>query len=516
MSQFTYHPKSAITLGEAYDDRNPSNDVAANKLFAWEDKSEENPPISAAIEFEMSEIHSKKELYERLSLDISAEAKFGLTKAEASLNWEQQVTYTETSLVFFFSAKKTYYDEKINGRLVLSDAGKKQLETLCNSNKINRFLEGSGTDVVTRVTKATIVGVIYSFTIKDKTKIDDLRSHLGIKWSTGDANVDFEKYKRETDSSLNVFKKAFQNNVNELTPKDARISEIIGTDPGNLIEIKKALKNIIDNISEADRKTAPIISFITLPINKITDIINSDCFEIIDSYMDANQRINEECVNLREYMLDVDYRLLTATKYRKKFNERQFLEKSDKLLDEAIKDYKKIKSEISKTYSKTINCKAIEEIEIFDSDIPEIEFQKILKPPYLSLKNWEIQSIDAGCGNERLTVKSKIFLSLNIDFPESISEIELIQNNTVIRSFFQSDIQSIVSNNGSTVGIWSNDYSDIVYCFGCIADHRNSQFQTVSQQHKNSEKDKFYILRINTVNNAMHEIKIGNIVNPIG
>jgi len=39
---------------------------------------------------EMSEINDSKQMFEKMSLDISAEAKFGLSKGKASLNWEKR------------------------------------------------------------------------------------------------------------------------------------------------------------------------------------------------------------------------------------------------------------------------------------------------------------------------------------------------------------------------------------------------------------------------------------------
>lgn len=513
MAFYIFHPKSSIALGFAYDDRNPADDMTQNGIFEWQNKDFKKAPIGAQIEYEMTEINDKKQFFEKTVLDFSAEAKFSLVSGDTSLKWEKELTFNENSLVYIFSAKKIYTDERALGVLKLSEYGQSQLNKLCNSNKIGEFLKQSGTDVVTKITRGNVISLTYMFSFSSRESKEKLKAHLGIAWQTGNANIDFEKYKRESDSSMRLYVKAYQANVNDLTPKDARITAIMDKNPGDLIEVKKILKNILDDISEPDRETAPIISFNTIPVYKIGQIVESKCSDTIDEYISANQRVNDECSNLRELLLETNFRLDIASRYSAVWNENSFEPGSKDVLDNTIIEYKRIKNKISDTYKQILRTKKASEISLTTIKIPILQYDTILKAPYIKLISWELTSTRS-CSTETLEVRNKVYPKLKILYPEAINQIDLLQNDKKVISFFDFDINFILSKNGELVELWSNDYVGFRNCWGCREDLQKQYQESYIEQHKQQESTIQYVLKIYTRNNEVQTVSIGNIVNP--
>jgi hypothetical protein len=500
MGHFNFHPKSVVKLGCSFDARNPSDDKSLNGIFEWQNFEKQNKNLGAQIEFEMTEIDTRKKFFEKMSLDISAEAKFSLSTGESSINWEKEIEFKENTLIYVFIGKITYTEESANGIIKLSQSGQDLLNFLQQTNKIINFFKVSGTDIVTKVVKGNIISLTYVFTLTSKESKEKLRNHLGVSWTSGNINVDFEDYKRKYDSSMRLYVKAFQANINELTPKDARITALIEKNPGNLIDVKQTFRTILDEINELNRSTAPILYFNTAPITSIPQIVMCDGVNSLEDYLNLNPIVDEECSNLRDTLIETNYRLSIIRKYHNEWNEQQFEKDSKKTIDDLINKYNEIKKEILISFKQIISLSQMKDFMRNEITIPRLDYDKILNSPYVKLKAWDFAS-SAICSHERISVTTKIFLRLKILFPEAINQIDIVIEDKVLSSLFDDDINSIISKEGSTLDFWNMTYNDNgIECWGC---HDNEQLQKrlgYLESHKAKEKGKNYILKIYTVN----------------
>src|SRR6185369_12053605 len=124
MANYQYHPNATFKFLYPIDVRHPEEDLSGNGFYSLDKTNIDSSNQGAEVSFQIDEITSNSQIYEKLSLDISIEAKFACSSGKASFSWEREVNISDSSIVYMAYGKKIYNEVTYNGDIDFSEKGK--------------------------------------------------------------------------------------------------------------------------------------------------------------------------------------------------------------------------------------------------------------------------------------------------------------------------------------------------------------------------------------------------------
>ncbi|MFC0119041.1 hypothetical protein ACFFK7_14110 [Pseudoalteromonas xiamenensis] len=502
----SYHPKSVIKLGKAFDAFSPDSDKTNNGYIVWK-SYKESQEKGSDIEVNIHEVKSRSELYKNLSIDLAAESKFALGKGSASFSRISQVNFDERTVNYVIQARKTFKPIITSGELSLSDNGLKRIKQAVEESKIIRFRQIVGSEIVTQITKGAQVSVIYSFKASSKTKKDSIRAAINATWKSGSASANMLSEVEKSDSGYSLNLTAIQTGANE---DGTTIENLIKSKPGDLGYVKDVIEKAVKGV---DFESSKILGFATTKIEDIDDIAweAGDQLSGISATLEYITRINTELYttysHINSKLSDID-NLLTNKKDAQ-------LNKDAK--DELIKLKNLFLVEREKLVSSFVaNNKLSNNISSINKPIvnpPQFSAVDYLKKPFVKADSWSRSNISACrcCSQhdcEFHDMSLNFTLSIDILHPEFIDKIRIIKNDQGVGIIRPKDFGRILAGNGSTSFIYSSNHSqNKVYTWGDnnVGAEKNNWTNNFTKTEQNSS----YVLEVTDTEGNVHKIDIG-------
>ncbi|NNV57757.1 hypothetical protein [Limnovirga soli] len=517
MASYNYHPKTTAKLGFPIDSRRPFEDKSTNGYLEWKSFSTDNKNIGAEVEFQIEEVTTREELYKKLSLDIKVEAKFGLTNASASLDWEKEVHFNEKNIIYVFNAKKLYIPENVNGVLEFSDKGKQFWKTSTKNKTIIEFQRVVGNEVVTSLQRGNNVTLIYSFNCISVEQKESVRAKLEVSWTTGNVNIDFESEYKQKNESLTIGVYGYQSGIGT-TKLEPKLSEIIDTEPGNMPVIKEKIKDILGNISAENRESSPIMVYNTRQISDIFEISNSKFYsEFIDA-IELNSVIDESCIKLSNLAFENLVNHEELSELNKVWNRADFKENSKEIIQQKLMELEAQRNLILKQFKLCINAKTENDCVIKINTVSVLNYSDVVVLPFILPLTWsnntkaDQEKHDSDFG----TFTTTFYPTVHIKFPKAINSFYMIKNGVRINFFNKETVLQIQKNNGSFDGIWETKQVDFhveVWAWHSVNVEQTRQNKNI--EHIARELQNEYKLEIIMDDGTTHEVNIGNAGKPI-
>lgn len=456
MAAYKYHPSSHPLLGYPIDPRRPYNNKHTGGYITWTDEQLDTSLPGATVPFKIEEVSSRKQLYELMSLDINIEAKFNLATVSSTLNYEQEFTFDENTLIYVAYGKKTYNPQTKYGVLKLSMEGEKFWDEVKTAEDILDFQRTVGTEVVTSIQRGNLVSIMYVFKCSSATNKQSIKGRLDVGWKTGSVAVDFNKELRSIDQRLSVSVDGFQSGVtsNQLDP---RLSRIIALDPGNIVQIRKIVEEVINNVSESERDHSPIISFNTTNLSDVRSISrNRDRKKVYDSIITLDTVIDEMVIELNEKNVRNSIRIKKAQALWDNWNINDYQPGAKDLLRIQLDTLHKKRQELGEAYDKCVNAfnrVTLDGIKIKETE--DLDYSKILVFPIILPTSWEININTFSTEPHWGTFATSMWPIVHLKFPPVIREVRILLNSKPIRVLKPEELEQLITNAGAFKDIWN-------------------------------------------------------------
>lgn len=133
--------------------------------------------------FDLVYLSSREELARELGIDFGLKIKYGLTRANASLNMVNQFSRSSRSVSFLLKIGKEYSVQN-RSAVGLTEAAAQRL-----TGDLNAFAQGCGTNCVDGVRYAAQLYVLISYTASDESTASEIKASLGVKTGIGAVGV---------------------------------------------------------------------------------------------------------------------------------------------------------------------------------------------------------------------------------------------------------------------------------------------------------------------------------------
>jgi hypothetical protein len=503
-----YHPKSIISLGASYDKFNPGNDLTHTGYVAWSKKAIETE-AGGEISVNIYQVDTRQKLFDLLSVDLKAEAKFGMASGSASYTRLSEMTFDDRTVNFVVKAAKVFGAERYSNAAIarLTPLGKKRLNEAAASGKFIPFRKMIGSEVVSSVTKGASISVIYSFRISDKLKKDRIQAKLNAEWASGKAEANILKVVEELDQSMSYQIDAIQIGT-KAGAKD--ILGLINVAPGDVAVVRKILH---DAIAEVEPSSGKILNFSTVSISTIDDIVSVGGEEF-DNLAQLYESITNTNVALHEKHSLVEARLNLINRFLDLKSDVYYIPDGKEKLLALRARYMKLKSDLEAVFVNNNSYYANRgTLQGIDANLDEFSIAEFFKPPFAKLSKWTVSVMDARrCASTPYDCEKHDFYQnyipeIDIVHPELISKMTLFRNGIAVANIGPSGIQKIISNNGSLKDIYETKYSTLgIYTWG--ANSVNAIGDQISASWFASERASTYLLEITSISAIPHVINI--------
>jgi len=510
MPFYDYHPASTAKLGFPIDPRRPYDDKTTGGYIKWTDLTNDISPMGAEVSFKIKEASSRRQLYEMMSLDISVEAKFNLFSAKSSLNFEQESSFDEKTLVYVVTGKKIYLPQSILGTLEFSTKGVNAWKRVNSISKVQAFQKTVGTEVVTKIQKGNTVSLIYSFQCSSSSFRQKIKASLDVGWSTGSVSVDFGRELMSIDESMNIVVEGFQSGVtdNELDP---RLSDIIKEKPGDIVAIKRIISDILGNVSESDRDASPIISYNTTHLSDISNIAESAYADEYDAIVMLNSNIDKVCLTLNEMNIRNFNETEKTRRLEQAWNTNDFVVGSLTLISNKINDLIKQSMDILNAYSKLTTAIKPADLAVNISTVLPLNYSDVLLLPIVIPLSWQSRTDAWETSSEHGTFRTQMWPVIHIKFQYAIKLMYVVLNGTRLKVLIKDMINKIISDNGSFEKVWTliqQDYG--FYIWGWRPDLVEAQKPRSNDSHRKRYEGQEYFLEVVLEDGSTNTISIAS------
>lgn len=509
MSTYNYHPSIAAKFGWPIDPRNPTEDKSTTGFFKWENYKEKHPSGAELVNFKIDEVQNRSELYSKISLDLTIEAKFGLSNFKNTLNWEKEALTTTNTITYVAYGKKIYNEESIDGEFVFTEKGKRVWQAACQDGRIREFQKAAGTEYVTKMKRGSCVSIIYSFNTSSATLREKIKNKLEAEWTSGSVNMDFSKTLFSIDEGLSIYIEGFQTGVDKESKK--KLSDIISSKPGNIVEIREIVSAILGDISDTNRESCPLIEFKTAPISSLEEIFLSKCSEPYNFVFELNNRIDKYCIDLSELSNDCFKKMKVAKELHSSWNKIDFKEGSEEIILAKIDEIKILEGELFNSYSKAINAIDLKAFNPLPSPIKSLNFGDVLNIPFIVPLPWGGSTISIKTNNEYGTFRTKFYPVIHIRFLNAIKYLYIIKDSIKFRLISKDELLQVKKDNGSFINVWDVLYEQKeVYIQNWFPVHVVNKEKDFHKSNLEKESKTVYEMEITLEDGTSHRIQIGN------
>lgn len=520
----TYHPDTCITLGATIDPRRPEVDKSTNNYIIWKPNPPETKIIGGEIEFELSEVRAYSELMEKISLDVTAEAKFSLIKGKGAFKWEKEISFDETTAVFVFRASKKFMEEKITGTYALSKDGKEAWQFVIKGSKVDRvnriinFQRALGTEMVTTIRRGSCISLIYIFRCSTRKQKEKISAEINLKWNTGSLDTKGIHELYRLDESLNFYVKGFQTGIGETDIVDQTLADIIDKAPGDIDSAERVLKNYLANISQKAMKSSPIIEYKSASLSDLPDILNSNLYNKFVELDDLNNLISSKCIELGILRHDNIVQLEYLADLLGAWNPTDFKKGSDKLIQNKMMEITKQNTELGKKCRECVNAQSEEDLNFFIIPPSQLSYADVILTPFIVPLKWDIltplafqDGHDLWSGETRTTFIPRI----HIKYPVALREFYIKVNGALDEHFDIQDILKIAGQKGSLTGMWERKYITRINGIPWVEANIVPLNKQNHELNKTIDARNIYSLLIFLKDGTSHEVNIGTYLNPV-
>lgn len=133
--------------------------------------------------FNLVHVSSREELARELGIDFGLKIKYGLTRANASLNLVNSFSRSSRSVSFLLEIDREYGVQN-RSPVLLTDNAAQRL-----TGDLNAFAQGCGTNYVDGVRYAAQLFVLISYTADSESTASEIKASLGVKAGIGPVGV---------------------------------------------------------------------------------------------------------------------------------------------------------------------------------------------------------------------------------------------------------------------------------------------------------------------------------------
>jgi hypothetical protein len=524
MAHYKYHPNSIISLGSPLDPRVPSDDKSKLDYIESEAINDSNQLLGAEVTFALEQVNSHKELIEKLSLDVNVEAKFGLTNIKGSLSWEKELSFDATAITFIFYGTKIYLEQDIKGKVRLSKSGIEFWKKTLKSNKANKiknilkFQTAVGTEVVTSIRRGNLISLVYNFNCSSTEQKEQITASINAKWNTGSFDSNFTKELYQLDSSLQIRTKGFQTGISKSDLDIPTLADVIDTNPTDIGTIKKIIKDTLNNVSEENRRSSPVMEYFTTQVSDIKEIVESDFYYDYVKLSNLNSTINQHCVELNELLFNALYLSKELNTLKSEWNKVDFKANSSEIIDNKLLEIKTFIADIGKNYAKAISAESESDLVSIIKYPEPISYSDVINEPFVVPLKWNIETppaiqdfFDAWSG----TIKTIFYPQIYLKYPSALKDIFLKQNGVRIKHFDRQAIKEILKNGGNFKGFWESVRPSRIEGVPWIVGNIEPLRLQKNKEHIQIEGNIVYHLLVVLKDGTSHEVNIGNAAKPI-
>jgi len=435
------HPPSNLVLGGGYDPLAPWVDKSKSGFFEWSsEKNSRNKGVS--IEYSVIEANNQKKYYRALSVDLATSAKWGLGSGSFSLASDASTEIDERSLVYVLQGKIKYNPERKDGNVVLSDAGKKRLESLRNSGSIAGFYKAGGTQIITSIQKGAEINLVYHYHASSVSKRNELRSSLAAKHTSWSLSANLNEVVRSIDAGATLTINAYQNGVDI---GNTNILDIISQEPGNLPELRKIIGASLKNTSY---KNASIISHTALDVEAQFGLDN---YRV--DFLEA--RINRKLEDIFVAYNQAYYRKGFINKAQVELKESDYTPNGQDDLRIKEENYEKNLLKLEDLGIKLLSAKKISDAKVDIPEIPKVKIGDVLNDEWAKFDGWKSKFSASQVWNKYhwnigASYAPKILFSKLL----AIESAQLYHNGQPVRFLSKPEIVSIHLAGGDFSKIW--------------------------------------------------------------
>ncbi len=511
------HPDAVVKLGYCFDPAFPFDDKTSHGLVEWSNPSPANEPSTSdafSIMFKIHEAQSRSELLEVIAINASFEAKFALAKGKASLSFTRELEFTETTLIYIVQARKVFEREVVSGEIRLTEKGQKYLDKAIELAKKWEYAKVIGTEVVTGISRAAHLSLVYYFRTSSRSSCEKIRAMLEAKWKSGQAAIDLRSEITRIDNSSQLTIQALQTGANTTS---APIIDLINTSPGDLPRINECVRNALVEIR---RTSSPIESFSTMLMGDMPEIAFSEFSGTFAGLQQIRRILDEKLSQLADHQLLLLQRRDVLNRFLDKgYGPGDLIPGADTKLDE-------IKASVAAAEVEV----RVKEAEIYAArDVAACEAIRLpaaasysliglILRPMVEFVQWS--GIDAwwsegsGCENwEFVDGHALCHPIIRINHPELISAIEVVCDSQTVALLDAAKLQRVVEANGvmrEFVAVGGRMRS-CVYAWGRHQDQLNMVVEAARSALSGRESTRSYSLSVRDIEGNVSVIALGNV-----
>jgi hypothetical protein len=308
---FQYQEGMNVQLGAAWNPATPF-DVAGLSSCIQHKVSSKLPNVKEAFSEQFVDNFSQLETALGASYNTSASGRFGIAKASvaATVSALRTEARSDRSVIYVVRGSRSYDPVRISS-LSLSPDGAAAAAKAKASGSAGDFYRPCGTSVITSVSKASSISLVYVFKASSAAKREQIKAAVSAAVSTPKASATqalniFSEVQR-VDSEVQVNLEVMQVGASEHV---ATVRDLVGITPGSITEIREALKKVVAAITW---ESAGVVSFTADPFDKHLDVVKGDglaqvlnAYSRIDSLRETSNRLVARYLQLRDLLSDAD------------------------------------------------------------------------------------------------------------------------------------------------------------------------------------------------------------------
>jgi hypothetical protein len=516
MSTYSYHPEATFEIGQPFHPLKLTNDKSLSGIFEIEQKKVQTEDLAAATtQVTSTYIKNREELYSFFQFDLNFEAKFAFS-LKNSFSFERQIDFSSTAIHYAVVATKLYNKEFVQGTVKLTEKGKDIWSKACQSGDIATFQRMAGTEIVTEVNRGSKVILLYSFYFTRSELRESLENKLRASWSTGKITSNLLDELQKIDETTRIEIKAYQTGISKLTPAEARISEAVSLTPDNLPAIQKKIQGFLDNVSEEDRRAAPILTLSTTLISDVPEIAFPETPGISRKYRELVELaalVERRLTRLNGYWADNQKQLEMMTEFDRCWNDVDFIKGSKEKIRRKIRELEDNDDKLFQIFQSCINAETPEEARIDAEPVNHLPISETVSLPYVIPIKWDILHETPRCADpvdQNTRVLTRFAPLVQIKFPQIVDYIYLMLDDIVILKINRGMIQKIVAKDGAFMGVSDITVDNFEFTHGCVPDFTKPAAERIRKKNVNDEENKKYYLQVITRAGTPHRVELSN------
>ena len=465
------NPNYSYQLLSPWNTARPASAPVSNLCFGGTIETVKAGPDPKMFNLDIDISKTRSETLDLLDISVRAEADALFGGMVASGRIFSELDFSESSINFLFYGNKRFRVSKASN-FNLTKEGNDWLDLTKNKKDFDTFSEKCGPELINQIQEGVSVGLIYSYTVSDRSKIKAIESYLKVDFTVGEVSINSLSLSKKFNTQVSLQVRLYQTG-----------EKFIKVSPFAVDTYEKAYSYVLDIFNSATKENSPVIRYSTAPISDVVEVYEAFPESSNDLFSDR-RLINAEIgrlIDIKDWHTE-RYSLLNSISADR--DSPRFVQKVvDNRLEKDLKALDQLKQDLQEAGRKCLSAKKWADCKN-NVEITDLRTREYLRT-FVKFEGWQIKDHYSyqgahGTGFLHFAFRADYWPRVKFDHLEFVQSVEFIRDDLTIKTLKdRSLMEKISSHPDEYAQFWDSHYADGWACFtgniACVLSYRNAK-----------------------------------------